>query len=91
MARKANIGAGRAFSIDLKSRAAVRTVSLGNGRGNGVAIEGSLGALERAGFLDGTVLEIAGTEGAIRVDLAREELDGPKTTPAKTERGADPK
>ncbi len=85
------VGPERAFSVDLKSRMAVRTVSLGNGRGNGVAIEGSLGTLEHVGFLDGTVLEVAGTDGVIRVDLSREELDFPKTTPAKAVGGGDPK
>jgi len=66
----------RVFSVDLKSRNGVKTASLDDRKGSGVTIEGTLGVLERASFLDGTVLEIAGTMGVLRVDLQREELLG---------------
>jgi len=87
MARK--MGAERIFSVDLKSRKAVKTASLGNGGGNGVAIEGTLGTLERASFLEGVVLEIVGTFGVLRVDLSREELLGNSRTATAASRAGE--
>ncbi len=76
MVLKKRAAVERVFSVDLKSRNGLKTASLDNRKGSGVAIEGTLGVLERAGFLDGTVLEVAGTMGVLRVDLQREELLG---------------
>jgi hypothetical protein len=76
MVLKKRAAVERVFSIDLKSRNGVKTASLDSRKGSGVAIEGTLGVLERAGFLDGTVLEVAGSMGVLRVDLQREELLG---------------
>ncbi len=76
----------RAFSLELKSKSAVKTASLD---GNEVLLEGTLGKLEKAGFLEGSVLELVGTDGVLRVDLRREELlllppsPNPSGTPTK--------
>ena len=73
--QKANSEPDRAFSVDLKSNSALKRASLGNEEANAVAIEGTLGALKRASFLEGTVLEVVGTAGILRVDLAKDELE----------------
>ncbi|HEV2225821.1 MAG TPA: hypothetical protein VGR56_03340 [Nitrososphaerales archaeon] len=63
----------RGFTIELKSRGQVKSVSVPNGA-KGVLIEGTLGTLKHADFLDGVVLEVTGEGGTLRVDLAREDL-----------------
>lgn len=70
----------RIFSVDLRARNAVRTVSVGNGGPDEILIEGTLGMLEKASFGEGVVLELVGTKGILRVDLTREEtLAMPRT------------
>lgn len=64
----------RVFSIDLKSRNSVRNAYLPAGGTGGVLIEGTLGRLVSAGFRDGVVFEMRGTEGVLRVDLLSAEL-----------------
>jgi len=61
------------FTVELKSRGNVKNVTLSNGA-QGVLIEGTLGALKRAEFVEDVVLEVAGANGVLRVDLAREDL-----------------
>ncbi len=63
----------RAFAVELKSRSRLKNVTLSNGS-RGVLIEGTLGALQHADFVDGVVLEIAGENGVLRVDLTRDDL-----------------
>ncbi|HYB07695.1 MAG TPA: hypothetical protein VEB87_06060 [Nitrososphaerales archaeon] len=64
----------RTFSVDLKSRSSLRTALLGNGHGDGVTIEGTIGAFKHVQFVEDTILELVGTEGTLRVDLSREDL-----------------
>lgn len=66
----------RGFSIDLRSRSAIKNASLDNRKHEGVMIEGTLGTLKSAGFLEGMILEVVGTDGVLRVDLMSEELLG---------------
>jgi hypothetical protein len=61
------------FTVELKSRGNVKNVALSNGA-QGVLIEGTLGALKRAEFVEDIVLEVTGDNGVLRVDLAREDL-----------------
>ncbi len=61
------------FTIELESRNQVKSVAVPNGA-QGVLIEGTIGTLKRVGFLDGVVLEVAGENGTLRVDLARDDL-----------------
>jgi len=77
----------RGFTIELKSRGHVKSVAVPNGA-QGVLIEGTLGTLKHANFLDGVVLEVAGEKGVLRVDLAREELGNPREgVSARREKG----
>jgi len=73
IAKKAPAGE-RFFSLELKSKNAVRTASFGNGKSDRVTIEGTIGVLERAGFVEDSVLELTGTGGVLRVDLSSEDL-----------------
>jgi len=68
----------RFFSLELKSKDAVKTASFGNGRGEHVTVEGTIGTLQCAGFEENSVLELVGTAGTLRVDLAREDLIKPQ-------------
>jgi len=61
------------FTVELKSRGNVKNVTLSNGA-QGVLIEGTLGTLKRAEFVDDVVLEVTGANGVLRVNLAREDL-----------------
>ncbi len=62
----------RVFTIELKSKAEVKSVSL-NGNEK-VLIEGSLGSLERAQFVEDLVLEVIGSNGELRIDLSMKDL-----------------
>jgi hypothetical protein len=62
----------RMFTIELRSKADVKNVSV-NGDEK-VFIEGSIGSLIRARFLEGIVLEIIGSNGELRVDLTENDF-----------------
>ncbi len=68
------------FSIELNSSQALARISASNDA-NGVLIEGTLGKLHHASFIDGIILEIQGTKGILRLKLRRNDLD--KLSPAK--------
>ena len=74
----------RVFSIVLKSKSAIKTASLDTNGTNEVLIEGSLGALKTARFLDEQILEMFGTLGVLRVDLASEEVLGNQHATARS-------
>ena len=76
MARTAGDKRGRVFTVELKSRRALKNASLDDGAQDGVQIEGTLGTLIGASFQDGVVLEVIGTHGVLRVDLTSEEITG---------------
>jgi len=63
------------FTIELKSKKDVKNVSLDNGEK--VLIEGSIGTLIRARFLEDLILEVTGSSGELRIDLAKRELERP--------------
>ena len=73
----------RMFTIELKSKGDVKNVSLDGG--GSVFIEGSIGTLRRAQFVEDLVLEVIGSNGELRIDLAVNNLhlrpnkaEGPK-------------
>jgi hypothetical protein len=66
----------RVFTLELRSKGDVKSVSLDGDQK--VSIEGTLGKLRRARFVDGTVLEVVGSKGELRVDLGPNDLKGPK-------------
>jgi hypothetical protein len=66
----------RVFTVDLRTRNAIRKASLGEGKcgTQGLLIEGTLGMLKKASFVDGLILEVIGTSGVLRIDLTSQEL-----------------
>jgi hypothetical protein len=81
MARKKVVAEERFFSLELRSKDAVRVVTLGNGDGDRVTIEGTVGSLKHVEFVEDSILELVGTAGTLRVDLAKEELMKPAQEP----------
>jgi len=74
MSRKESAAAAeRVFTIELDSRNNVKDVTVPRGSQR-VVIEGTIGVLRRAKFVEPTVLELAGSGGVLRVDLSREDL-----------------
>jgi hypothetical protein len=64
----------RVFSIELKSGASLKTLSIVNGSREGVVLEGTLGRLLRATFEEGLILEVTGEKGTLRLNLELREL-----------------
>jgi hypothetical protein len=72
MAKKGKEKDQRTFIIELKSKGDMKSASLDENEK--VYIEGSLGSFKRAQFLEGLVLEVIGSNGELRVDLAMNDL-----------------
>lgn len=63
----------RIFTIELKSKGDLLNVAAG--RDEQVLIEGSIGSLTRARFLEDVILEVIGSNGVLRIDLAMKDLE----------------
>jgi hypothetical protein len=75
----------RFFSVELKSKAHLKNVSLANGSRDNVLIEGSIGELLQATFADGIILEVVGKKGILRIKLEEHEIK--KTTEQSQSKG----
>jgi hypothetical protein len=75
----------RFFSIELKSKAYLKNVTLANGSRDSVLVEGTIGELAQATFAEGIILEIAGNKGTLRINLTEEELRKALQTVAASE------
>ena len=64
----------RFFSVELKSRTNLRNIALSNGGYENVLVEGTIGQLQHAAFIDGVVLEIVGDKGVLRINLMQDEI-----------------
>lgn len=62
------------FSIELKSKQYIKTINLVNGTRESVLVEGTIGQLQQAEFVEGIVLEVTGTKGVLRIDLSQEQI-----------------
>jgi hypothetical protein len=67
----------RFFSIELKSKADLKNVTLANGSRDSVLIEGTIGELVQATFAEDVILEVVGKNGTLRINLKAEELTRP--------------
>lgn len=65
---------GHGFSIEMKSKRHVKSVSITDERRDSVLFEGYLGELEEVSMIEGLALEVRGTNGTLRIDLSEEEL-----------------
>ena len=75
----------RHFSIELKSKADLKNVTLANGSRDSVLVEGTIGELVQATFAEGIILEIVGKKGTLRINLKEKELrkEPQSATPSK--------
>jgi hypothetical protein len=69
-----NCGMQHAFSIEMKSKTHVRHISMSDESHDRVLFEGYLGDLKELSLIEGTVLEVRGENGVLRIDLSEEEL-----------------
>ena len=63
------------FSIELISRDQIKRVSLPDGSGDRLMVEGYLGELIDIELVEDILLEIKGTRGIIRIELSQKELE----------------
>jgi len=73
MATKREATGTRGFSIELDSGNDLKRVNVPNGNQR-ILVEGTIGALRRVEFVENSVLEVTGSNGILRVDLAMEDL-----------------
>jgi len=64
----------RGFSVELKSKRNLKTVTLTNSSSDGVLVEGTTGELVQATLAEGMILEVVGKKGVLRVDLREDEI-----------------
>lgn len=63
-----------AFSVEMKSRDNIKTISMSNTPYESVLFEGFLGELEELWMVEEVILEVKGSNGILRIDLNEEEL-----------------
>jgi hypothetical protein len=68
----------RFFSVELKSKADLKNVTLANGSQDSVLVEGTIGELVQAMFVEDVILEIVGKKGTLRINLKAKELKSPE-------------
>jgi hypothetical protein len=73
--------ARRIFSVELDSGEDLLKVNVPN-RTQRIMVEGTIGVLKQARFVEDAVLELVGTDGVLRVDLTREDLAAPSRSRA---------
>jgi hypothetical protein len=76
-----------AFSVEMRSKDHIKSISMLNGPHGGVLFEGFLGELEELGMVEGVILEVKGCNGTLRIDLDEDEL---RKMLAKKKKGAGP-
>jgi hypothetical protein len=64
----------RSFSIDLRSKVDLKNITLNENLQENALIEGTIGKLEHAGFVDDMILEVLGTKGVLRIDVSENEI-----------------
>jgi hypothetical protein len=61
----------RFFSIELTSKNHLKNVTLTNGSYDNVLVEGTIGELVAATFVEDELLEVTGKKGVLRINLAQ--------------------
>ena len=64
----------RSFSVELKSKVNLKNITLNNDSRENVVIEGTIGKLEHAEFVEDAVLEVLGKKGVLRIDISEDEI-----------------
>ena len=62
---------GHVFSVEMKSKSYVRSISISNEARDRVLFEGDLGGLEEVALIGGSMLEVRGSNGVLRVELGQ--------------------
>ncbi len=73
----------RFFSLELKSKSDLKSVSIPNGSRENVLVEGTIGRLIQVGFTEGVVLEVVGEKGVLRLDVTEDEVTQDKAKEPK--------
>ena len=63
-----------AFSVEMKSKRFVKSISISDESHDRVLFEGNLGELMDLSLVEGDVLEFIGVNGVLRVDLTLDQL-----------------
>jgi|GEM_PF-589626 hypothetical protein len=69
----------RFFSVELNSKTHLKNVTLTNGSYDNVLVEGTIGELLEATFVEDEILEVTGKKGVLRINLTETEIK--KQTP----------
>ena len=62
------------FSVEMKSKKHLKSISISDEAHDLVLFEGSLGELVDLSLVEGDVLEFVGVNGVLRIDLTKEQL-----------------
>ncbi len=62
------------FSVELKSKANLKNITLTNESQENVLIEGSIGELQCAQFREDIILEVIGDKGIFRINLSAHDI-----------------
>ena len=65
---------GHSFSVELKAKEHMKTLSLSDEGRERVLVEGVLGELEELDVLEGMVFQLKGANGNLTLDLTEEEI-----------------
>jgi len=63
---------GNVFSVEMKSKSHVKNITISDEAHDRVLFEGDLGELEEVAFIGGSMLEVRGSNGVLRVELGEE-------------------
>ena len=64
----------RSFSVELKSKVNLKNMTLSDRSHENAVIEGTIGKLEHAEFVEDSVLEVQGVKGVLRIDISENEI-----------------
>lgn len=64
----------RFFSVELKSKTSLKNVTIANGSSDSVLVEGTIGKLVQATFVEDIILEVVGEKGVLRINMEQKEL-----------------
>jgi hypothetical protein len=74
----------RFFSVELKSKTSLNNVTIANGSSESVLVEGTIGKLVEAAFVEDVILEVVGEKGVLRINLEQKDLK--KKAPVEVKR-----
>jgi hypothetical protein len=64
----------RGFSLELNSKEHVKRLTVLDGAGSRVLVEGFLGVLQQMTLVEGLMLEVKCSNGVLRMDMTEDEL-----------------